>query len=114
MTTKKLTLDDLYRELGQLISEDMSGQQTEQATRQKAEQKAMSERHELERTAMKAKAHRHERRRIELAEAIRLTKEGIDPMQAVMQCKGQAWEVPIGSGPDSLWVMPPREEDDGA
>ena len=113
MMTKRLTLEDLYRELGQLMAVD--GQEISDAMmrNQRLEQTELHQRHDDERKAMKAELQRRERKMVELREAIRLVREqNIEPMQAVMQSKGRATQVRVGHGDEKLWVMP--DEDDGA
>ena len=110
VTMSKLTLNDLYKELGELLSVDMAEESTKLIASHREAQAAMSTKHELERKQLKLAAHRQERKEVELRKAIQLAKDGMDPTQAIMQSKGTAVEVKVGTGPDTLWIMP--DEDD--
>ena len=106
--SKKLTQDDLLRELGELLSIDLVAKQADLRHEQTVETTQMTKRHQQERRALEDQKSAVDRRTVELREAIRLVREEqMDPMLALMHTKGTAEFVMIGS--EMVWTIKPKD-----
>lgn len=107
MTTKRLTLDDLLKELGELAADDLEGDAAQLKKRQADDVAQLTKQHHAERRALEERVMEVDRRTIELREAIKLARNGMDPLQAIMQTKGTALFVMVGA--TGMWTLPARD-----